>query len=170
ALIRVPRYPAYHYGDLLQVTGELETPAPFNDFDYKSYLAQQGVYSVIYYPEIEVLDTGKGFRPLQWLYSLREHLSSSLTRALPEPQGSLAQGILLGIRSHIPDSLNQAFSQTGTAHLLAISGLHIAIVIGVVLSLAILAFGRQRYIYVWLAENFKKQKLLLTSGSFATMP
>jgi len=65
ALIRVPRYPAYHYGDVLQVTGELKTPAPFDDFDYKSYLARQGIYSVIYYPKIEVLDTGKGFKPLQ---------------------------------------------------------------------------------------------------------
>ncbi|PIP47982.1 MAG: hypothetical protein COS87_00200 [Chloroflexi bacterium CG07_land_8_20_14_0_80_45_17] len=151
ALIQVPKYPAYHYGDVLRVTGELETPVPFNDFDYKSYLAQQGIYSVIYYPEIEVLDRGKGFRPLQWLYSIRESLSNSLTRALPEPQGSLAQGILLGIRSHIPDSLNQAFSRTGTAHLLAISGLHISIVIGMIFSFGILLFGRQRSIYIWLA-------------------
>ncbi len=151
ALIQVPRYPAYNYGDVLQVTGKLETPIPFDDFDYKSYLARQGIYSVIYYPRIELLDSGEGFKPLQWIYSLRERLSSSLTRALPEPQGSLAQGILLGIRSNIPDSLNQAFSRTGTAHLLAISGLHIAIVIGMLLSFGILIFGRQRSIYIWLA-------------------
>jgi len=151
ALIQVSRYPAYRYGDVLKVTGDLETPAPFDDFDYKSYLAQQGIYSVIYYPEIEVIDTGQGLKPLQWLYSFRESLSASLARALPEPQGSLAQGILLGMRGNIPHSLNQAFSRTGTAHLLAISGLHIAIVIGMVLSLAILIFGRQRSIYIWLA-------------------
>lgn len=59
-LMRVPRYPAYCYGDVLQVIGELKTPAPFDDFDYRSYLAQQGIYSIIYYPQIEVLDTGKG--------------------------------------------------------------------------------------------------------------
>ena len=130
ALIRVPRYPAYHYGDVLKVTGELETPAPFDDFDYKSYLARQGIYSVIYYPGVEVLDHGQGLKPLQWIYSLRERLSASLARALPEPQGSLAQAILLGLRGNIPDSLYQAFSRTGTAHLLAISGLHISIIIG----------------------------------------
>jgi len=150
-LIRAPRYPGYHYGDVLQVTGELKTPEPFDDFDYKSYLAHQGIYSIVYYPQIEVLDSGKGFKPLQWLYSFRESLSDSLAKALPEPQCSLAQGILLGIRGNIPYSLNQAFSRTGTAHLLAISGLHIAIVIGMVLSLAILAFGRHLSIYIWLA-------------------
>jgi len=151
ALIRAPRYSGYHYGDVLRVTGELKTPEPFDSFDYKSYLAHQGIYSVIYYPKIELLHSGKGFKPLQWLYSLREQLSSSLAKALPEPQCSLAQGILLGIRGNIPYSLNQAFSRTGTAHLLAISGLHISIVIGMVLSLAILAFGRQHSIYIWLA-------------------
>jgi len=151
ALVRVPRYPAYHYGDVLQLTGKLETPVPFNDFNYKSYLAQQEVYSIIYYPKIEILGRDKGLNPLQWLHSIRESLSNSLSRALPEPHSSLAQGILLGIRSNIPDSLSQAFSRTGTAHLLAISGLHLSIIIGVVLGLGILVFGRQYHIYIWLA-------------------
>ncbi|MGA2671004.1 MAG: DNA internalization-related competence protein ComEC/Rec2 [Dehalococcoidia bacterium] len=151
ALMQVPRYPAYHYGDVLNVTGKLETPQPFDNFDYKSYLERQGIYSVIYYPKVELLDQGEGIKPLQWIYSLRQRLSASLARALPEPQGSLAQGILLGLRSNIPDSLNQAFSRTGTAHILAISGLNISIVIAMFLSLGILVFGRQRSIYIWLA-------------------
>jgi competence protein ComEC len=151
ALIQVPRYPAYRYGDVLKVTGKLETPEPFDNFDYKSYLARQGIYSVIYYPGVEILDLGQGFKPWQWIYSLRERLSASLARALPEPQGSLAQGILLGLRTNIPDSLNQAFSRTGTAHILAISGLNISIVIAMFLSLGILVFGRQRSTYIWLA-------------------
>ena len=151
ALIQVPRYPTYHYGDVLKITGKLETPEPFDNFDYKSYLERQGIYSVIYYPGVEILDRGQGFKPWQWIYSLRERLSASLARALPEPQGSLAQGILLGLRSNIPDSLNQAFSRTGTAHILAISGLNISIVIAILLSLGILVFGRQRSIYIWLA-------------------
>jgi competence protein ComEC len=150
ALIQVPRYPAYRYGDILKVTGKLETPEPFDNFDYKSYLERQGIYSVIYYPVVEVLDRGQGFKPWQWIYSLRERLSTSLARALPEPQGSLAQAILLGLRGNIPDSLNQAFSRTGTAHILAISGLNISIVIAMFLSLGILVFGRQRSIYIWL--------------------
>jgi len=150
ALIRVPRYPTYRYGDVLEVRGELETPPQFEDFDYKSYLERQGIYSVIYYPVVELLDRGQGFKPLQWIYSLRERLSASLARALPEPQGSLAQAILLGLRGNIPDSLYEAFSRTGTAHLLAISGLHMSIIIALFLSLGILLFGRRRSLYIWL--------------------
>ncbi|MGQ9546963.1 MAG: ComEC/Rec2 family competence protein, partial [Dehalococcoidia bacterium] len=150
ALIRVPCYPAYCYGDVLKVTGELKTPASFDDFDYGAYLARQGIYSLIYYPEVEVLDRGQGFKPLHWVYSFRERLSASLAGALPEPQGSLAQAIVLGLRGNIPDPLHEAFSRTGTAHLLAISGLHMSIIIAMLLSLFTLVFGRQRSIYIWL--------------------
>jgi competence protein ComEC len=154
ALIQVPRYPTYHYGDVLKIAGKLETPEPFDNFDYKSYLARQGIYSVIYYPGVELLGRGEGLKPLQWIYSLRERLSASLARALPEPQGSLAQAILLGLRGNIPDSLNEAFSRTGTAHILAISGLHMSIIIAMFLSLGVLFFGRQRSLYIWLALAF----------------
>ena len=44
ALIRVSRYPTYHYGDVLEVTGELETPSQSEDFDYKAYQGQQVIY------------------------------------------------------------------------------------------------------------------------------
>jgi competence protein ComEC len=153
-LVRVSRYPAYHYGDVLKLTGELETPYQSEDFDYKTYLAHQGIYSVIYYPSVELMDNGQGVPPLQWIYSLRERLAASLAEALPEPQGSLAEAVFLGLRGGIPDSLNEAFSRTGTAHLLAISGLHMSIIIAIFLSLGMLLFGRQRSIYVWLTLGF----------------
>ena len=153
-LVRVPRYPTYHYGDVLNVSGELETASEFEGFNYTAYLARQGIYSVIYYPAVEILDRGQGVKPLQWIYSLRERLADSLARALPEPQGSLAQGVLLGLRGNIPDSLNSAFSRTGTAHILAISGLNISIVIAMFLSLGALFIGRRRSLYIWLALAF----------------
>jgi competence protein ComEC len=154
ALIRVPRYPGFHYGDVLRIVGELETPFQSADFDYRTYLERQGIYSVMYYPEVEVLGRGAGIKPLQWIYSLRGRLSLSLARALPEPQGSLAQGVLLGLRGNIPDYLNDPFSRTGTAHILAISGMNISIVIAMFLSLGGLLFGRRRSLYIWLALAF----------------
>lgn len=150
ALIRVNRYPSYHYGDILKITGKLQTPSSSSDFDYENYLAKQSIYTVVYYPEIEIIARKQGLIPLQWLHSLRERLSVSLTQALPEPQASLAQGILLGIRGNISQSLYQQFSRTGIAHLLAISGLHISIIIIMILSLSILLFGRQHSLYFWI--------------------
>jgi len=151
ALLFVPRYPTYSYGDVLLVTGKLETPPQLNEFDYKDYLAHQGIYSTMLYPEIEILDTGKGAKPLEWVYSLRNRLSQTLAEVLPEPQASLAQGIILGKRGTIPPPLKSNLVHTGTAHLLAISGLHLAIVAGIILSLGIWLFGRRHYTYIWLA-------------------
>ncbi len=152
-LIRVPRYKEreYYYGDILRLTGGLQTPPQYDEFDYKGYLARHGIYSIMNYPKIEIIDTGKGFKPLSWIHTLRSQLSQSLSLALPEPQASLAQGILLGLRGNIPYSLKETFTRTGTAHLLAISGLHLSIIIGIFLSLGISLFGRRYYIYIWLA-------------------
>ncbi len=151
ALLFVPRYPTYEYGDVLQVTGKLETPPQLNDFDYKGYLAHQGIYSTMLYPEIQLLATGKGFKPLEWVYSLRNRLSQTMAEVLPEPQASLAQGIVLGIRYNIPTEVRDDFAGTGTAHLLAISGLHLSIMAGILLSIGIWLFGKRRHIYIWLA-------------------
>ncbi len=114
------------------------------------------------YPEIELLDSGQGFKPLEWIYSLRNRLSQTLAEVLPEPQASLAQGIILGMRGNIPPPLKDAFARTGTAHLLAISGLHLSIVAGILLSVGIWLFGRKRYLYVWLALGIIWLYALLT--------
>ncbi|MBM4432396.1 MAG: ComEC/Rec2 family competence protein [Chloroflexi bacterium] len=151
ALLFVPRYHVYRYGDVLQVTGKLETPPQLDDFDYRGYLAHQGIYSTMLYPKIELLEEGKGSEALAWVYSLRNRLSQTLSAVLPEPQASLAQGILLGIRSNIPSSIRDAFTHTGTAHILAISGHNLSIIAGILLSIGIWLFGRKRYIYIWLA-------------------
>jgi len=151
ALLFVPRYPVYSYGDVLLVSGELETPPELDDFDYKDYLSHQGIHSTMLYPETEIAGAGKGFKPLEWIYSLRNHLSQTMTEVLPEPQASLAQGIVLGIRGNIPTSVKTDFSRTGTAHLLSISGLHLGILAGILLSVGIWLFGRKRYLYIWLA-------------------
>ena len=150
-LLFVPRYPAFKYGDVLQVTGILEEPPELDDFDYKGYLEHQGIYSTMLYPEIEISATGQGFAPLEWVYSLRNSLSQTLAEVLPEPQASLAQGVILGIRYNIPTSIRDDFASTGTAHLLAISGLHLSIMAGILLSIGIWLFGRRRHIYIWLA-------------------
>jgi competence protein ComEC len=161
ALIYAPRFPAfgperdfpyYHYGDVLRIEGYLETPPELGDFDWAEYLARQGIYSIIQYPEqVELVASGQGAKPLEWLYGLRDDMSQALDQALSEPQNSLAQAVLLGKRGSLPLELKQEFASIGTAHIIAVSGLNVAIVAGIVLSLGIYLFGRQRPIYLLLA-------------------
>ncbi|MBM2824630.1 MAG: comEC rec2 [Dehalococcoidales bacterium] len=151
ALVVTPGYLTYSYGDLLLVRGKIETPPQSDSFDYRGYLANQEIYAMMSYPGINVLERGQGSKLLAWVYALRNQLSLSLARVLPEPQAALAQGIILGIRSHIPSSVNADFVSTGTAHILAISGQNLSIVVGILVSLGIALFGRKGHIYVWLS-------------------
>ncbi|MCX8125640.1 MAG: DUF4131 domain-containing protein, partial [Dehalococcoidia bacterium] len=118
ALVRVPSTLDYRYGDVLSLTGKLESPRSFDGFDYPAYLARQGIYSVVSFPRVQLLDRGQGWRPLQWLHTARCALAGSLSRLLPEPQSAIATGILLGMRGSIPADFNRALSETGTTHIL----------------------------------------------------
>ena len=149
-LLFLPSYPEYQYGNVLQLKGNLEDPPRFDEFDYQAYLSLRGIYSTMVNPSIDVIDhEGSGF--FKWVYSLRDDLSRSLFSVLPEPQASLAQGIILGLRSSLPDSLSNSLSVSGAAHLLAISGVNLSIIAGIMIAVGHWLFGRRHHIYVWLA-------------------
>jgi competence protein ComEC len=148
-LLFITPYPAYSYGDMLLVEGKLKSPPRFDDFDYAGYLARQGIHSTMLYPRIEVLDQGRGFPVLAGIYSLRHRLADTLAEVMSEPQASLVQGVVLGMRSNIPESLRDDFTSSGTAHLLAISGLHLSIITGILLGMTGRLFGRRYHIYLW---------------------
>jgi len=103
-------------------------------------------------------------QPLAWFVHIRNLFACSLAGVLPEPQCSLAQALLLGIRDNISASLVNDFARTGTTHIMAISGLHISIVTGVFLSMGVSLFGRQRYFYLIL-PLFAVWGYTLLSGS-----
>ena len=148
ALVRVPFYRQYHYGDLLEIHGKPETPQQYEDFDYRDFLANQGIHSVINYPGTTLIDSGRGIAPMSWIYGLRERMAAGLSACLPEPQGSLACAILLGLRGSLPDSLLQSFYATGTTHLIAISGMNLTIVLGMVFPAATWLLGRKNGLYI----------------------
>ncbi|MBI2856369.1 MAG: DNA internalization-related competence protein ComEC/Rec2 [Chloroflexi bacterium] len=148
SLVAVRPERPFRYGDRLVLTGQVEEPPVFQDFDYRDYLARQGIYSTSVYPEAKLLEQGEGNPLLEALYSARHRLSRSLSRAIAEPQGSLAQALVLGRRSTMPLEMTQAFRDTGTSHLLAISGLHVGVLLGLTLALARWLFGARRQLYL----------------------
>ena len=148
SLVETGRDPLIRYGDRLVVTGEVEEPENFDGFDYRDYLAGQGIYSVMLYPQLERSGGGEGSSLLRGVYRLRYSLSRSLARSLPEPQGAMAQAILLGIRSAMLADLVRAFRETGTSHLLAISGLHVGVFLAISLAVSRWALGARGQLYV----------------------
>ena len=143
-LTRQRETPLFRYGDRLLLDGELEDAPVFADFNYREYLARRGINALMFRPEVTWLEEGQGSRPLAILHSLRLSLARALDASLPEPQTSFAKAVLLGIRDTAPSDVVQAFRNTGTSHLLAISGLHVGVVLGLVVPAAAGIFGRKR--------------------------
>ncbi|MBI3742816.1 MAG: DNA internalization-related competence protein ComEC/Rec2, partial [Chloroflexi bacterium] len=95
------------------------------------------------FPSLSLVESGHASLVTRGLASTREHLSRSLAKALPEPEQGVAQALLLGNRAEVEESGNADFRDTGTSHLLAISGLHV----GVLIAMALLV--SRRFLWRW---------------------
>lgn len=131
-LVTVQRFPEYGYGDLLLVHGLLETPPEFASFSYRNYLARKGIYSQMRMPRVTRIGSDRGCLVSAAIYGVKDRAGDFIARSTPDPEASLLQGILLGIRSGIPDNLLDAYQATGTSHIIVISGANVAIVVALV--------------------------------------
>jgi competence protein ComEC len=98
------------------------------DFDYRDYLAQRNIYSLMGYAEVKWLSGGDGATWKRTLLDFKGRAQATIARILPEPEASLLTGILLGVESGIPRELNDDFKATGASHVIAISGFNISII------------------------------------------
>ena len=144
-LVRERDAPYFRYGDVLRLEGWLETPPVFDDFDYREYLERQGIAAVMSFPRAALVEEGQGSWALGQVYALRHRLADSLQRGLPQPHAALAQAMLLGLRDDIPEDVSEDFRETGTGHLLAISGLHVGVLLGLTLAASRAALGGGRW-------------------------
>lgn len=67
-----------------------------------------------------------------WLQRLRETINGRVAAVLPGSAGAVAATLLTGSTAAIPEADRAAFRDSGLAHLLAIAGLHIGIVMGTI--------------------------------------
>lgn len=132
-LILVAEYnPELERGDFIAFEGEI---IKTESYQKAIYLRNNNKYD---YPlacviksnqEIEFLN--KEFRFPLIFSNLNSRLSATLKATLGTKNGSLASALLLGNRDLLSDSTLRDFKRAGVYHLLALSGLHVAILIGI---------------------------------------
>lgn len=133
-LVRVPSYPTFHYGDELVLSGKIVVPKNVvaNDdehtFDYRAYLAKEKIFYQMFFPEVAIVARGRGNFLYEKLFAVRAWLLANIVRVIPEPEASLAGGILLGEKQSLGEGLLQKFRDAGVAHIVVLSGYNIAIV------------------------------------------
>ena len=129
-LITTSRYPEYQYGDRLEIVGKIKTPHVFEDFNYKNFLAKDGIYSVMYWPEIKLLER-EPFSFYGKILQFKDKLRESIYQNLSPPQSSILGAIILGDRKKMSADLKERLNITGLRHITAISGMHIMILSGI---------------------------------------
>ena len=128
--------PDIKYGDRIELSGLIYSPKPPSNprqFDYRRYLARQGIHKVISLakPEdISIISRDNGNKFLSLIHSIRRKLAQTIERDFNGTQKGLLLAMLLGEKtSALSDDLQDDFRNTGTIHLLVVSGLNIVMVL-----------------------------------------
>ncbi|MDR3182826.1 MAG: ComEC family competence protein, partial [Planctomycetaceae bacterium] len=124
-------------GDTVQIFGRMRQPAqPQNpgDHNYADMLRGLRIRAVLFCTNenaVTVLKTGTGTLTAalkRLLETVRRQGLANLEHRLSPQTLPLAEGMIFGVRQSVDEELTQGLLETGTMHILAISGLHIALV------------------------------------------
>ncbi len=123
-------------GDIVSVHGRLRRPAGARnpgEFDYRNYLQRRDIWALLSADAEDVVTVRPGSRSrlIALADRARNYLSATIAETLPGPPRALLRGLLLGRRDEVPDEVAAAFSDAGVIHVLAVSGLHVGLIIGI---------------------------------------
>ncbi len=107
-----------------------------------NYLRSEGIYLILYPSgEVEVTESTKipnSYMPACW----RMGLLDLLDRCFPDDVSGFAKALILGDRTGIDYETNTAFKLSGISHIIAVSGLHVSILFGLIYAMT----GRKGYL------------------------
>jgi competence protein ComEC len=129
----------FDYADKIKFEGFLYEPSPRRNpgaFDYKKYLSRKEIHGIVTLSradKIEILEKEPGnvyFSKI--VIPLREWILGVFEKTLSGNHEALLSGFLLGDTRDIPKDIYNTFRDTGTVHLLAVSGSNVWLVVGVI--------------------------------------
>ena len=126
-LVECDAFPDAQPGDIFTAKFLLEE---LDEDAYKMSKLSEGVYLQAEYQEAFTISAHSNALPYV-LYDLRKELASLLQQWMPTEEGALEAAMLLGDKSELTESLQGAFRASGVSHLLAVSGLHVALLCGI---------------------------------------
>jgi len=121
----------FDYGRELIFEGILTQPKGVRNpggFDYRRYLAQKGVGATIfsYAYAIEPGEGKKGNFLVQAGLRIRKQIIYVIENSLPHQQAGLMNGMLIGYKEGLSEEVQEAFSNAGLSHIMAVSGANVA--------------------------------------------
>jgi competence protein ComEC len=142
-LLILPSTESLHYGDEIYLYGKVTIPRDFGEFNYRRYLRRWGAQTIIKNPKtFKQYASGGGNMFVRIAQGLRTFLEKNVRRSLPEPHATIAVGVILGVKSSLPEWTQNDFKNSGLQHLLVVSGSNVAIVLALV-AMLLARFGRR---------------------------
>ena len=112
-------------------------PAPTfpDEFDYKGFLARSDVHFRQFIGEkYRIVDSSAVDSPIYGLENFRQKLVGIIEAKVPDPQSrQIASALLLGYQEELDKETRNAYAETGTLHILSVSGLHVGILYAILL-------------------------------------
>jgi len=139
-----------YYGDELLIPSTYHPiDPPFNpaEFNYKKYLAKQNIHyqAFLYAHQFQVLNRNTGNAIIGYSLRLRQRLVEKFKQNMHNPEAiAVASTLILGYKADLSNDVLQAYSKTGTIHVLSVSGAHVAILF-IMLSFLLSFLDRFRY-------------------------
>ena len=125
-----------------------EIKGPLNpfQFDYKNYLKRHGIYHQISIGDEAVLVFEYPTKTIRsCAEKIREHLIEQLQQQSFNPtESAILKALLLGQRQDISSDIYEDYTKAGAIHILAISGLHVGIIL-LILQFLLKPLGFFRY-------------------------
>lgn len=134
-LVSAPRHYAQtiHYGDQISLNCVIESARDLDNQGYGEYLILNHIGTLCYARNITVLNHADAKNWGNALVDIKTTVSDYLQKGLAKKESALALAMFLGDKSMITSDDKALFSQAGLSHIIAISGLHIGILSGLVL-------------------------------------
>lgn len=128
--VRGSRANDFQIGDRIIFKGKLSFPENKDEFNYIRYLSHQRIKTVAFIDFSQIEEVKKSENVfLNFIKLIRLKTGESLARFLPGDKGAVVLGMLLGNTSKISEETLENFRTTGLSHVLAVSGLHVGILI-----------------------------------------
>lgn len=123
-----------HYGSQIvfkKLLQEIKNAGNPGGFDYKQYSLFQGITHQVNLSskEFEILPAENKDQFRQFIFHCRKWVIATLQKFIPgEKEQGLAEALLIGYKDDLDKNLVQSYTNTGVVHIIAISGMHLALI------------------------------------------
>lgn len=139
-------HPILRYGDVITAKGVIRRPNEKN----RMHLLKDTLFAVMQFPEVKRIKQHDGNPILMRLLDMRQRAVATYKSILPTEEAALLAGVTLGERAEFDKEFKEQMANSGTTHLVALSGYNISVVADALLMLCAAMMRRTAAFYMTL--------------------